>query len=189
MNKLCKKCGRDLPATAEYWYPRHTRPGNWQSCCKSCSHLKTRQPLGIRFWLNVATGPQDGCWNWLKSKNKNGYGIVWDGDKATLAHRLAWRLSIGPIEPIELHVCHSCDNRLCCNPNHLWLGTSDDNMKDMANKHRGSSARRTLTNEQIREIRAMLNNGASRQEVGKAFGVFASAIRQIAIGKTYRNVL
>ena len=75
-----------------------------------------------------------GCWNWLKQKTAAGYGLTGFGGKYTGAHRRAWELAKGPI-PAGLCVCHSCDNPGCVNPDHLWIGTQADNMRDSMKKH------------------------------------------------------
>lgn len=87
------------------------------------------------FWCRVHKAGADECWEWVGYKIHNGYGFLyWNGDKI-LAHRLAWTLTNGQV-PETLYVCHHCDNRLCCNPEHLFLGTHTDNMRDMVAKGR-----------------------------------------------------
>ncbi len=83
------------------------------------------------FWSRTKKG-QNGCIEWAGCTDRGGYGRV--GKRQEPAHRIAYKLTKG--EPGELLVCHACDNRRCVNPDHLWLGTHDDNMRDMVEKGR-----------------------------------------------------
>lgn len=80
----------------------------------------------------------DDCWEWTGNLNGNGYGQVRYGGRMRPTHRLAWELAHGPIPP-GLWVLHTCDNRVCMRPEHLWLGTGADNMADMVRKGRNRS--------------------------------------------------
>lgn len=101
------------------------------------------RPLADRFWPKVRKS--DGCWEWTRATTTHGYGkfsvatAVWDR-----AHRVAWKLTNGPI-PDGMFVCHHCDNPLCVRPDHLFLGTHGDNMRDASTKGRmpGWNAART----------------------------------------------
>lgn len=87
-----------------------------------------------KFWDKVDILTENECWEWLGSKFQNtGYGRTSYG----YAHRVAFELSKGEI-PEGLHILHSCDNKLCCNPNHLRFGTRQDNMDDKVSRNRQS---------------------------------------------------
>lgn len=97
--------------------------------------------LWIRFINKVDPDPFTGCWNFLGSKTRGGYGRMNYKNKSYKAHRLSYEKFIGAIpESYEsIHgtcVCHRCDNPSCVNPEHLFIGTQLDNMNDMINKGR-----------------------------------------------------
>lgn len=89
-----------------------------------------------RFWEKV--NKTKGCWYWLGKPSRNGYGNFKLNYKQWIAHRLSWFIHYG--DPGEKFVCHKCDNPLCVRPDHLFLGTHQDNMDDMYAKGRGRKA-------------------------------------------------
>lgn len=132
------------------------------------------------------------CWNWEKDL-LDGYGRVKYKSKMHLAHRLSYRLLIGDI-PTGLFVCHHCDNRKCFNPNHLFIGTNDDNMKDMIKKGRhkawakgkiGVNAK--LKIDDVIKIKKMILDGMGNTEISKIFNVGHVAISDIRNNRTWKN--
>jgi hypothetical protein len=140
----------------------------------------------------------NGCIEWrgatVKSNRRetHRYGrFTRDGVKK-LAHRVAFERVNGPI-PNGLEVLHRCDNTLCCNPNHLFLGTHADNMKDMADKGRAarisrpgkkgeSSPKVKLTDAQVSEIKSRRAAGENVTVLAAAYGVHYSYISRLARG-------
>ena len=94
------------------------------------------------FWSLVdKSGGPDACWRWTGRKNNKGYGQTIEIEGTTLAHRIAYILTNGPI-PEGYDLCHSCDTPECVNPFHTWPGTRKENMQDMMRKNRGNKTGR-----------------------------------------------
>jgi len=88
-------------------------------------------PFEPYFWSLVKKG--QGCWIWTGGKDGKGYGRVWKDGKRQGAHRVAYELTHGPIKDGK-YACHHCDNKICVNPDHIFIGTQKDNMQDWARK-------------------------------------------------------
>lgn len=127
----CKIDGCCNPRKARGWcnkhYLRWLRTGN---------PFKTKWgTLKERFESKYIPVTESGCWIWIANIIKTGYGVIGVKGKMRLAHRTAWELYVDPI-PEGIFVLHKCDVRSCVNPNHLFLGTHQDNMADMMKKRK-----------------------------------------------------
>lgn len=98
--------------------------------------IATEAEIQRRFWSLVRIS--DGCWEWTGALDKDGYGRHFHRTGAFKSHRYSYEISVGPI-PDELHVCHHCDNPACVRPDHLFLGTRSDNMRDCMRKGRAKN--------------------------------------------------
>ena len=104
-----------------------------------------------RFMMKVVINKENGCWEWNGCLNRiDGYGQFWFDKHLVTTHRFSYEFFKGQI-PKGLHVLHRCDNRKCCNPAHLWLGTNQDNHIDKVLKVRQWNQK--LTKEDVIEIR------------------------------------
>ena len=134
----------------------------------------------------------DGCWIWKSSKFKSGYGIFTINKKPYRAHRIAFELFKMPI-PNGLHVLHKCDNPACVNPDHLFLGTHQDNMDDMCKKGRhvtnplkGELAVNSkLTSDQVKSIKT---DARLQRIIAAQYGVHQVLISRIKNGKAWAHI-
>jgi hypothetical protein len=143
------------------------------------------------FWSRVKVGEPDECWEWQAARSPNGYGVThWTG-RSEQAHRIAFFLSGGYL-PQGMQVCHACDNKPCCNPKHLFLGTPKENMLDAIHKDRLARGERNaeakFTPDQIQQIRQDHSAGKSQRQLAKESGVYQSTIRRIVIRETWNHI-
>lgn len=133
------------------------------------------------------------CFLWTGAKSSAGYAQLRVCGKTTYLHRLVWELKNGPI-PTGRHVLHKCDVRNCVNIKHLFLGTHQDNMRDMSNKRRHVGARpgerRAAKPRASRyTIRAIRKDPRLLAEIASQYGLSISSILNIRKGRSWKNVM
>lgn len=130
------------------------------------------------------------CWEWLKCTNQNNYGVIRAKRRNYLVHRLIFEIIKKQNIKGKL-VCHTCDNPLCCNPDHMFIGTQTENMKDAQLKKRMKQGekhyRHKLTIKNLEEIRLLLKNGNSIRKIALIFNVSASCIAAISSGRNWKK--
>jgi hypothetical protein len=124
------------------------------------------------------------CWIWTAHKNSAGYGSIRDGKKRYLAHRFSYKKHFGIFDE-KLFVCHKCDNPSCVNPDHLFLGTNNDNVKDMIAKGRQRNFS-ILKKEDVLCIKTLYAYGVfTHKQISEMFNVTRPNITQILNGKRW----
>lgn len=148
----------------------------------------------MRLWSRVAEEKESECWLWQGTKNSYGYGVISINNRSYTAHRLIYLFHFG-VSLRGLCVLHKCDTPLCCNPNHLFLGTHTDNAFDRDQKGRQAKGDRSgsrrhlgsrprghmhyaakLTEKEVFEIR---KKEESTTLLARRFGVHTSTIKHI----------
>ncbi len=207
--KRCSKCKRFLPFDS-FGIMTSAKDG-LQFRCRECRssvaaqryvpHPWVRPSVEERFWSKVIRGRPEDCWEWQASTS-NGYGAfqLKNPQRVERSHRMVWLLVHGDI-PNGVYVCHHCDNRKCCNPDHLFLGTHQDNMADMVSKGRGgrpplSSISRgashwnaKLSDDAVRTIRQRVANGEKQRDISREMGLSHTTIGMIVRRRLWRHVV
>lgn len=177
----CDKCGRLVSKTG------------------FCSNEHLTDAERFDRGLDKAGGPRS-CWPWVGARRGDGYGAFGVGGRQIGTHRFAWERAHGPIQN-GLWVLHRCDNPLCCNPAHLFLGTPLDNNEDMVSKGRANWTgprnpsrgvnhfRSVLHDRLVREMRAAHAAGTPAAEVADRFGVNRNTAKGVLKGRTWRHVV
>jgi len=153
----------------------------------------------IRFWKRVLKS--DGCWTYTgaRLRKKNGdytYGSFGVRKRRVLAHRFAYAITYGSPDP-ALKVCHQCDNPICVRPDHLFIGTQRDNLRDMRQKGRGyinayppgeKHPKAKIGIADVHVIRRDFAAGVSVYRLAARYGIHYSTIHDVATGKTWKSV-
>lgn len=163
--------------------------GNRVFCSKSCWYnTRTSKSIEESFWERV--NKTNSCWIWT-GQAPNGYGRIDRSTGSYSSHRVSWELHFGRV-PEGMHVLHKCDNPLCVNPEHLFLGSQVDNNTDKISKSRQAKGEdfphAKLTEEKVREIREMTKQGYSQVELAQIHKIDNSRICAIVNGNSWRHV-
>lgn len=153
--------------------------------------LTQKRGLSVKQRLLEKVEKTDACWLWTGAKNKDGYGQLFVDGIAKSTHRISWEVHHGAI-PDGLHVLHKCDNPPCVNPDHLFLGTNQDNVVDRESKGRNFVSRNVgisnpsakITQANADEIR---DSNLTQKELAAKFGVSISLVSAIKKNKVWRK--
>lgn len=142
-----------------------------------------------RFWSKVDKGSK--CWVWTAGTDKR-YGVFWSKNRMSKAHRVSYEIKHGPI-PKDMKVCHHCDNTLCVNPKHLFLGTQKDNIIDAKKKGRlrnGISIGEESHFSKLTEIqvKAILKDTRTHRMIAQDYDVCRSTVSYIKQGETWQHI-
>lgn len=172
-----------------------TRTNDYQHKCSYCGDLFF--PSKHYLWqcsdycrLMVSFEKVGDCWV-CRRKNKNRYGTFNYKMRAMGSHRASYIIFKGEI-PLGMDICHTCDNRQCINPDHLFLGTRQENMIDCMLKGRMSVGGKhyctKLTEENVREIRKLREERKTYVEIADQFGIAQESVYDICKRRTWRHV-
>ena len=148
-----------------------------------------------RFWAKIQK--LNDCWIWIGGQDRDMYGVFTfreDGKDFTVrATHYSWQLYTGRPVPEGIFLCHKCDHPYCVNPEHLFLGTNQDNMEDKVSKGRQTRGELTnsaqLTEEKVKEIRQLFGSGEySKRQLADKYQVSWSIIHRALLGKTWKHV-
>lgn len=159
---------------------------------KTRVRLPSTMPIIERIYSKTdRSGGPDACWIWLAGTSR-GYGCIGYNRTQVRVHRFVYEHTYGPIGSPKIYVCHRCDNRRCCNPKHLFLGTPAENQADMKVKDRCAfgprNAMTIMTTKMARRAKRLLRDGVPVIRVARRVGVSRGAIRAIVEGRTHRRV-
>lgn len=193
--QVCSIDGCSKKIVARSWCHMHYK--RWQKH-KDPLHIQT--PIKKKPKVETLLDKYDAneeikneCWEWKGKISASGYGCLDYKGKSTSIHRVSYQYFKGII-PNKMNVCHSCDNKKCFNPLHLWLGTTKENIDDayrkgLINTRKGSKNHHSKLKEyQILEIRVLINAGMKNIEIAEKYDVGHGTISLIRLNQTWKHV-
>lgn len=213
-SKICTKCNQEKKL---HNFPTYRKTLEKKkrilAVCRACRYGKYSKKRTIpssshefqeyiKTLLEKHVIKNEGCWEWVGSKNKHGYGDIRPNRRHMNSSRAAYIAYKGFI-PKGMYILHTCDNRSCCNPDHLWLGTAPDhlwlgtakdNMQDMVKKGRNKKLKgsecpwATINEDIVLDILDMLKKNINTREIAKKYNIKLSMISDIKTGHRWRHV-
>lgn len=172
----------------------HIIRGYTKSCgCLRCTNSFIYNDIIKNKILKHVKINEKGCWEWQKSKHKQGYGHCGFKGKVMLAHRVSWMVFKGEI-PVSILVLHKCDNPTCVNPDHLFLGTDKDNVQDSILKNRfnrSKGEKHYLANhseEKVQLAKNLKSKGLKYKEISKLTGIPVGSLSGIINSTAWKHV-
>lgn len=157
---------------------------------KKANYSQRFKTIEQRFWEKV--DKSGSCWIWTSAVGSRGYGIFWVGGdrRSKFAHRFSFEMASGYEPPSDMAVCHKCDTTLCVNPDHLFLGTFQENSLDSVAKGRTARGEKNkgggkLTDEKARIIKSKVHKIS---EAASLFGVSLTTVKRIRRGSLWKHV-
>lgn len=175
----CCYCDNVEPHKAAYYYDG--KPCRYHSQRDGGSNLKSFREV---FWSRAAVGEPTDCWDWLGPMDHNDYGTCFLDKKLMKAHRAAYWYAFGNL-PTGLSICHSCNNKKCVNPSHLYAAKNGDNIRDAA---KANLLGKKLSAEDVLEIRAHRDLFTGK-EMAIIYGVTRHSISNVLRGHTWKHLL
>lgn len=202
----CETCGN------EFEWTRHSSQAKAKFCSRKCTNkdFGVKGNAGRLFWPTATDEEKkdrykrdffnkvlkkDGCWEWKGYVDKNGYAQINGHNGKTFvpikAHRVSYEIHVGKILD-GMIVCHTCDNPVCTNPEHLWIGTQKENGLDRKKKGRScrgeSRWNSVLKEDDVRNIRKSLSIGISIKYLSEKYNVHYATISLISKNRTWKHV-